>query len=378
MVYTQMKKTIVDYFAVLPDPRRDKCKKHLLLDIIAIAILAVISGADNFVEIEEFGEAKKEWLESFLTLENGIPSHDTFRRVFGLIDPVQFRECFLGWIAAIQTVTKQEVVAVDGKSLRGSLERATEKSAIQMVSAWASQVGMSLGQVRCEEKSNEITAIPELLKMLAIEGCIVTIDAMGCQSEIVRQIVEQKADYQISLKGNQGILHEEVKEYFEWARKIEFREIEYDYFESIEKDHGRIERRRCWAVADIEWLTKVEKWSGLRSIAAVEVEREELTTGRKSCETRYFISSLEASAKLHCETARQHWRIENSLHWVLDVAFREDFSRVRKDHAPENFAILRQIALNLLKQNKQTKAGIKARRLRAGWDNEFLWQTLLI
>ena len=235
---------------------------------------------------------------------------------------------------------------------------------------------VTYADIHLQEKSNEITAIPELLKLLELEGCIVTIDAMGCQTEIVKQIVWQGADYQISLKGNQGILHEEVREYFQWARKINFREIEFDYFESIEKDHGRIEQRRCWVVEDVEWLSSYEKWSGLRSLAAVEVEREELATGKKSCETRYFISSLEAAAKLQCETARRHWQIENSLHWVLDVAFREDFSRLRKDSAPENFAALRQIALNLLKQNKQTKVGVKAKRLRAGWDNEFLWNTL--
>jgi len=371
-----MKKTITDYFAILPDPRRDKCKKHLLIDIITIAILAVIGGADNFVEIEEFGEAKEEWLKSFLSLENDIPSHDTFRRVFGLVNPDEFRECFLNWIAAIQTATKQEVVAIDGKTLRGSIDRAAAKSALQMVSAWACENELSLGQLRCEEKSNEITAIPELLKLLELSGCIVTIDAMGCQREIVEQIVEQKADYQISLKGNQGILHEEVREYFQWARRIKFREIEFDYYQSIEKDHGRIEQRRCWVVEDVQWLNNYEQWLGLRSICAVEVEREEIATGKKSCETRYFISSLEGKAKLHCETARRHWQIENSLHWVLDVAFREDFSCLRKGYAPENFATLRQIALNLLKQNKRTKVGVKAKRLRAGWDNQFLWDTL--
>lgn len=371
-----MKKTITDYFALLPDPRRNKCKKHLLLDIISIAILAVISGADNFVEIEEFGTAKEEWLKTFLPLSNGIPSHDTIRRVFGLINPEQFRECFLNSIAAVQITLPSEVIAIDGKTLRGSLDRAAEKSALQMVSAWACQSGVSLGQVRCEEKSNEITAIPELLTLLEIEGCIVTIDAMGCQMKIVEQIIGQKADYQISLKGNQGILHQEVREYFEWARRINFRAIKFDYFESIEKDHGRIEQRRCWVVEDVEWLTHYKEWAGLRSVCAVEVEREELVTGRKSCETRYFISSLGGSAKLHCETARRHWHIENSLHWVLDVAFREDFARLRKDYAPENFATLRQIALNLLKQNKRTKVGVKAKRLRAGWDNEFLLDTL--
>lgn len=245
-----------------------------------------------------------------------------------------------------------------------------------MVSAWACQNELSLGQVRCEEKSNEITAIPELLKLLEIEGCIVRIDAMGCQKEIVAQICEQKADYLISRTGNQGILHEEVREYFEWARRINFRELEFDYYQSMEKDHGRIEVRRCWVVEDVQWLTKAEEWAGLNSICAVEVEREELTTGKKSCETRYFISNLAGKAKLHCETARRHWRVENSLHWVLDVAFREDFSRLRKDYAPENFATLRQIALNLLKQNKRTKVGVKAKRLRAGWDNQFLLDTL--
>ncbi|MCA1604822.1 MAG: ISAs1 family transposase [Acidobacteria bacterium] len=368
--------SILAYFGDLPDPRIERCKHHQLLDIIAIGICAVICGADSFVEMEEFGHAKREWFETFLDLENGVPSHDTFRRVFGKLKPSEFQRCFLAWIEAVQESTNGEVIAIDGKALRGTFERTTNRTAIRMVSAWATSNSLVLGQVKTEEKSNEITAIPALLRLLEIEGCIVTIDAMGCQREIVEQIVKQKADYCISLKGNQGILHEEVREYFEWARAIEFKQIAYSYAEAVEKDHGRIEVRRCWSVGDVEWLNNRENWGGLRSICAVEAERFELTTQKQSLETRYFISSLASDAQELMTAVRRHWAIENSLHWVLDVAFGEDHCRIRKDHGAENFAMLRHIAVNLLKREKTAKVGVKIKRNKAAWDTNYLLKVL--
>ncbi len=284
------KSSILAYFGDLADPRIERCKQHQLIDIIAIGVCAVICGADSFVEMQEFGRAKREWFETFLDLENGIPSHDTFRRVFGKLKPAEFQRCFLAWIESVQVRTHGEVIAIDGKALRGTFERTTAKLAIRMVSAWATKNSLVLGQIKTAEKSNEITAIPALLRLLEIEDCIVTIDAMGCQREIVEQIVEQKADYCISLKGNQGILHEEVREYFEWARSIDFKELAYTFAERVEKDHGRIEVRRCWSVSDVDWVSNKEAWSGLRSICAVEAERLELTTNKRFIETRYFIS----------------------------------------------------------------------------------------
>lgn len=245
-----------------------------------------------------------------------------------------------------------------------------------MVSAWATHNNLVLGQVKTAEKSNEITAIPALLRLLEIAGCIVTIDAMGCQKEIVSQIVEQKADYCISLKANQGILHEEVREYFEWARSIEFKDIEHTYAEAVEKDHGRLEVRRCWSVADVEWLNRKEEWIGLQSICAVEAERVEMTTQKRSLETRYFISSLKSDAPALMQVVRKHWAIENSLHWVLDVAFGEDDCQIRKDHGAENFAMLRHIAVNLLKREKTAKVGVKIKRNKAGWDTDYLLKVL--
>ena len=245
-----------------------------------------------------------------------------------------------------------------------------------MVSAWATQNSLVLGQVKTEEKSNEITAIPSLLRLVEMESCIVTIDAMGCQKEMVEQIVEPKADYCISLKGNPGILHEEVREYFEWARGTEFKDIAYTYAEAVEKDHGRIEVRRCWSVADVEWLSNIEEWSGLRSICAVEAQRVELTTQKPSLETRYFITSLAGDAQELMPAVRKHWAVENSLHWILDVAFREDQCQIRKDHGAENFARLRHIAVNLLNREKTAKVGVKIKRNKAGWDSDYLLKVL--
>lgn len=367
--------TIIEHFSDLPDPRVERTRLHNLMDILVIVICAVISGADNFVEIAEYGRRKKEWLESRLELPGGIPSHDTFNRVFSRLDPQAFGECFLSWTLAISRHTK-EVVAIDGKTLRRSFDEATGQSAIHMVSAWAARNRLVLGQRKVSDKSNEITAIPELLNMLDIAGCIVTIDAMGCQKEIAQKILQKGGDYVLALKGNQGTLHEDVKLFFEDSRSIGFRGIEHTFHDSVEKDHGRIEIRRCWVSTDIAWLNERHSWPGLGSIGAVECERR---VGEKvTIETRYFISSLKGHASEMADAVRRHWGIENKLHWVLDVVFHEDDNRTRKDNAPQNLATIRHIALNLLRKDKSAGIGVKARRLRAAWDNSYLERILAI
>lgn len=365
---------IVEHFKNIEDPRIDRGKLHNLMDIIAIAICAVICGADTWEDIELFGEAKHEWLKQFLELPNGIPSHDTFGRVFSIISPVEFQRSFLNWIKAISESIEREVVAIDGKTSRRSYDRGKGKGAIHMVSAWATANRVVLGQVKTEDKSNEITAIPELLDILALKGCIVTIDAMGCQKTISAGIIEKEADYVLALKGNQGTLHEDIKLFFEDAKETGFKGIRHDFHETIDGDHGRIETRRYYTISDIEWLEGKADWKGLKSIGMVESERE---IGEKvTKEIRYYISSLPGNAKQFGDAVRRHWGIENSLHWVLDVAFREDECRIRKGYAAENFAVLRHIALNLVRQEKSIKRGVKGKRLKAGWDNDYLGKIL--
>ncbi len=369
--------TLFEHLSQIEDPRREQTKLHKLIDILVIAVCASVCGAEGVNEIEEFGESKQEWLGRFLALPNGIPSHDTFRRVFMLLKPEKFQAVFLQWVEAVTKVTKGMLVNIDGKRLRGTKSKEQQQQALCLVSAWAEENRMVLGQVKCDEKSNEITAIPELLGLLELSGCIVTIDAMGCQREIVKQIVEQKADYCISLKGNQGNLHQDIKEYFEWAQKTKFQDIEFDYCETLEKGHGRIETRRCWATEDITWLAHKEAWSGLKSIVMVESQRE-VMGGKTTLERRYFISSLAANAHESLHAVRGHWAIENSLHWVLDIAFREDDCRIRAANSAANVAVLRHISLNLLKQEKSCKRGIKTKRLKSGWDEAYLSKVLNI
>jgi predicted transposase YbfD/YdcC len=371
----QPPRTLIEHFSSITDPRIDRCKLHKLIDILVIATCATICGAETWEEFELFGESKKDWFKKFLQLPNGIPSHDTFRRVISRIDPRQFQQCFLEWVRSAYEITKGQVVAIDGKLSRGSRDPRAGKSAINMVSAWASENRLVLGQVKTDEKSNEITAIPELLNMLEIQGCIVTIDAIGCQTEIAKKIVEKQADYVLAVKGNQGNLYEDLVGYFDWALADKFNETSYTSDETIDGDHGRIEVRRYYATSDITWLRNKAEWEAIESIAMVESERTVLGE-EASRERRYYISSLEAEAKPLGKAIRGHWSVENSLHWVLDVGFREDASRIRKDHGPENMATMRHIALNLLKQDKSLKVGVKSKRLKAGWDEAYLLKVL--
>lgn len=369
--------TIADHFADIDDPRVERTREHTLNDIIVIAICAVICGANHWTEVELFGRAKKKWFQTFLELENGIPSHDTFGRVFASINPDQFQASFLNWMQSVSQLLPAEVVAIDGKVIRRSHDRGIGKGAIHMVSAWATANRLVLGQRKVAEKSNEITAIPELLQALALSGCIVTIDAMGCQTEIVQTIVEQEADYVLALKGNQGNLSQDVQEAFAYGQKNDFEQVVHDYHKTVNKGHGRLEIRECWTMPVSEWhehIRHVEVWANWQTMVMVKSQRQ--TEEETTEETRFFISSLGNDAQELLAAVRTHWGIENSLHWVLDVAFREDESRVRKGHGQENFALLRHIALNLLKQDKSTKVGIKSKRLKAGWDEDYLLSLL--
>ena len=367
---------ITGYFSIIEDPRIDRKKQHKLIDIIVIAVLGAICGAESWVEIADFGKVREEWFEQILELQNGVPSHDTFGRVFSMMSSIEFQRSFMEWISSVCTVSKGEIIAIDGKTARRSYSKEDNKGAIHMVSAWANQNGVVLGQIKTEEKSNEIVAIPKLLEVLDIKDCIVTIDAMGCQKDIAKKIIEKKADYVLAVKGNQKTLHQDIKDFLDDLEQGNFidEQYHYDSYERIEKNHGRIETRKYLQCSDINWLKERHKWVGLHSIGVVESIVEE--GEKRRTDRRYYISSLQENAKQFAKAVRNHWGIENSLHWVLDVSFREDECRVRKDNAPENFAILRHIALNLIKMNKPEKISIRRSRKLSGWDDKYLAQIL--
>ena len=362
-------------FGRIEDPRLDRQKKHKLIDILAMAVCATIAGADGWVAIALYAKSKKVWLRTFLELPNGIPSHDTFGRVFGLLDPQAFQDAFREWVGIIQGKV-EGIVAIDGKTARGSHDRAHGKQAIHIVSAWAVENGVSLGQVKVDGKSNEITAIPELLGLLDLNGCLVTIDAMGRQRASAQQIVQAGGAYLLAVKGNQETLAEDVEQEFKHAQADGFAHMEHSYRETVEKGHGRIEKRQYWYTRDVQGLGTLERWPELNGMVMCRATRTE--HGETTVEDRYFITSAvhDDVAKI-TDAVRAHWGIENGLHWVLDVAFLEDQSRIRSGHAAENIAAIRKIANNALKQCTSRKGGVKAKRLQAGWDDRFMEEILI-
>jgi len=365
---------LADCFADLVDPRIDRTKRHGLLDIVAIALCGVIGGAENWVEIADWGAAKQDWLRTWLALPNGIPAHDTFGRVFALLDPAQFEAGFLAWVQGVAAVTAGEVVAIDGKTVRGSHDRATGARPLHLVSAWACANRVVLGQRAVDDKSNEIAAIPALLEVLTLAGCVVTIDAMGCQRAIAGTIAGQGADYVLALKENQPDLLGQVRDSFALARAAG---TPLGQSGTLDKDHGRIEVRRCWTLDDpalIAYLDPEGAWAGLRSIAMVEGERR--IGAAVARQTRYYLSSLPGDAAAIAAAVRSHWGIENRLHWTLDVAFREDESRARAGHSAANLAVLRRLALTRIQHEPTRTSGVKASRLRAGWDTAYLLRVL--
>jgi len=361
---------IETHFGSLRDPRALHCIEHKLIDILIITICGTISGADNFAAIAEYGKEKEEWLKTFLELPNGIPSVDTFERIFARLKPEELQKCFISWMEAVHEVTDGELINIDGKTLRGAKESGNSRSLIHMISVWSASQHLVLGQKKVSEKSNEITAIPPLLKMLAIQGCLVSIDAIGCQTEIAKTIIEQGADYVLALKGNQGNLHNDVQELFTSARTQGFKNIEHQFLETVEKGHGRIENRRYWTMGNTEYLIGAEKWVGLKSIGMVESERN--VNGNISIEQRYYLLSIESDAHRFSQSVRSHWSIENQLHWILDVGFDEDASQCCRGYSAENLAVIRHIGLNLLSKDKKSKVGVKTKRLKAGWNNNYL------
>jgi len=377
--------SLIEHFKDLNDPRVDRTKEHELIDILIISLCCLLCGGESFNDMEDFGYAKQEWFKTFLKLRNGIPSHDTFNRLFSALDPKKFLECFLRWTQSVRQAVPQEIVALDGKALRRALN--SNESPKYVVSAWAESNSLVLGQLKVEEKSNEITAVPELLRVLELAGCIVTVDAMGCQKKIAKEIVEADADYVLALKGNQEKVHDEVRTFL-MSTVLEKKQkrskgsvvpkevLALQQFQTVEKDHGRIETRTYFQSDYLDWFADRGKWEGLRSVGMVESIRE--LDGKTTTERRYYLSSLKLEVETFARAVRGHWGVENKLHWVMDVCFREDQSRARQGHAAENLATLRRLALNLLKHEKTKKRGIRAKMLNASWDHPYLLRLLAV
>jgi predicted transposase YbfD/YdcC len=372
-------RSVVECFEGLPDPRIDRTRAHKLVDILVIGLCSLLTVGEGFTDMELLGRTRYDWFKTFLELPRGIPSHDTFNRVFSAIDPRAFLDCFVEWVRGVCPALKGQTVAIDGKALRRASDAGEPLPCI--VSAWASESGLTLGQVKVDGKSNEITAIPELLRVLALKGALVTIDAMGCQKEIAAAIVDKGADYILALKGNQQIAHGEFREYFDDAvppgtrgfpRKA--KPSTTDFFGSLDKAHGRIETRRCWQTTEIGWFQDKARWKKLRSAGVVESVRT--VRGESSLERRYYLSSLPLNAETFAKAVRQHWSIENPLHWSLDMTFREDQSRARTRYAAQNLATLRRLALNLVKNNSTRKLSVRQKRMLAAFDPQYLKRLL--
>lgn len=373
-------KSLIECFEGLPDPRIDRTRVHKLVDILVIGLCSMLTGGEGFSDMEIFGKAKQQWLKSFLELPKGIPSHDTFNRVFSAIAPHAFLECFITWVQGICPALQNEIVAIDGKALRHALNEG--QNIPYIVGAWATKNGIALGQVKVDDKSNEITAIPELLRVLEIKGCIVTLDAMGCQKDIAAKIIDKQADYVLALKGNHATVHEEVKDFFDDAVPpcaTQHRDTvtpgTMDFFQTVEKNHGRIETRRYWHSTDIEWFADKLLWKNVCSFGMVESIRR--IKGISTIERRYYLCSLPSGAQQFAQAVRGHWGIENTLHWSLDVTFREDSSRARTKNAAQNLATLRRLGLNLVKNTPPSRThSLRQRRILAALDNQYLQQLL--
>lgn len=368
---TQLSDSFTKHFEAVDDPRRQAGLRFPLMEVLFIAICAMVSGADDWVAIERFGKAKRSWFAKYLRLKHGIPSHDTFGDVFGALDPDQFGQAFIGWMETIATMGG--VVALDGKTVRHSYDKTLGKKAIHMVTAWSVMNRLVLGQVKTDEKSNEITAVPELLRLLAISGCLITVDAMGCQTAIATQIVEQQADYLLAVKGNQKHLHEDITYLFKHATPENYAADGFDIAQTVNKSHGRIETRTCHLISHPEWLAYLRTgsdWTGLVALICIISQRQ---VGKKvSKEMRFYIASRLLSATEALKAIRSHWEVENNVHWVLDVVFAEDSSRVRTGHAQQNLATMRRIAINLLNREHSHKQSLKGKRQLAGWDESYL------
>jgi predicted transposase YbfD/YdcC len=366
---------IYEHFVTLKDPRVERTKRHVLMDIVVIAILAVIAGADGWDDIEQFADARVDWLTQFLSLRHGIPCADTFRRVFEALDARQFGSCFIAWMREVAESMSGKLVAIDGKTARGSFAKERGQGPLHLVSAWVAENSLALGQMATEDKSNEIVAIPKLLELLDLRGATVTIDAMGCQKAIAAAIVDRGADYVLALKDNQPTLRDEVASFFEHARAEGWKDTPHSFDETTDKGHGRIELRRVWSSSAIDWLDPKGAWKGLRSIAMVE--RTRIVGEKTSLERAFYLSSHAADAARLGDLARRHWSIENSLHWTLDLTFDEDRSRIRSKNGVQNFAALRKLALALLKREPtKAKLSVAQKRKRAGYRTDYLLAVL--